>query len=161
MAASWQYYGVWVLGGCAVGVVALRACDPNRPARSVAAAVTPERSAEAAQPLWVPEAKPKTEPPSTAGEPTDRGCSLAIPGSDGEIIVFPTEQGLDEFAIAAASGDQQAKVVAARANGGFFAARGTRCLLLGGGFTAKHVRLLDGAREGAAGWVPTEWVSLR
>lgn len=91
-----------------------------------------------------------------AAKPEPR-CSLTIPSSKDTVWVFPTEEGLDEFTTAAVAGDEQAMVVARRANNGFIVETGTRCTWLDRGLMRTKVRVTEGPHEGKSGWVPTEW----
>ena len=118
---------------------------------------SPERRdaapANAPAPAKVDEAPPTPRPA--------RACILSIPGSSDTVIVFPTEEGFDEFGKAAASGDNEAMQVARRANRGFFVESRTKCTWLDVGLAQTKVRVLEGPHEGKAGYVPTEWASGR
>jgi hypothetical protein len=107
-------------------------------------------------------ATPAAEPQAAAVvDRPQRTCVLSIPGSTGGVLLFPTEEGIDEFGKAAASGDEEAMAVTRRANGGFFVESGTKCTWVDVGFTQTKVRVLAGAHTGRAGYVPTEWTRGR
>lgn len=99
--------------------------------------------------------------PQERGARTGQKCVLSIPGSRDRVLLFPTEDGIDEFGKAAASGDEQAMQVAMRSNGGVFVDSGTKCTWLEVGFARTKVRVVEGSRTGLAGYVPTEWASGR
>lgn len=139
---AWVAVVVLVLSCCVLFAI----CSPSKPAPTV------RKGAPAS---IVPGSKPATS------EHVERKCVLSIPGSSDGVLVFPTEDGLDEFGKAAASGDEQAMQVARRANGGFFVEARTKCTWLDVGFARTKVRVTEGDRAGAAGFVPTEWASGR
>jgi hypothetical protein len=112
--------------------------------------------------LWrapMPQESPKPAAPaaSAAAPRPDPVCALSVPKSPDAVQLFPTEEGLDEFTKAAVSGDEQAMVATRRANGGFLAAKGTKCLWLDRGLMQTKVRVTSGPHEGKVGWAATEW----
>lgn len=108
----------------------------------------PAVQAEAA-PKAVVKPEPKREPAR---------CVLGIAGMPAqEVLLFPTEEGLDEFSKAAASGDERAQTIAMSANAGFMVEPGTDCAWLDVGLAQTKVRVLAGKHAGKAGWAPTEW----
>jgi hypothetical protein len=94
-------------------------------------------------------------------ERVQRTCILSIPGDRDSVLLFPTEEGFDEFGKAAASGDDEAMEVTRRANAGFFVDSGTKCTWLNRGLLQTKVRVVAGPHAGKAGYVPTEWASGR
>lgn len=122
-------------------------CSPSKP------------SAPSSAPATTNEAKQHVSPAEPA--PAERTCVLSIPGDTNSVLVFPTEEGLDEFGKAAASGDAEAMNVSRRANGGFFVESGTKCTWLDLGLLQTKVRVLAGPHTGRAGYVPTEWARSR
>lgn len=96
---------------------------------------------------------------ATADPPKPHECRISIPGQEIAVGVFPTEDGLDEYVRAAAQGDSKAAGVAIRANRAFFVQRNTRCSYLDPGIATSKVRILEGAHEGRAGWLVTEWTT--
>lgn len=108
-------------------------------------------------PMPKQETKPEAPVASVAPPRPDPACVLSVPQSTGPVLLFPTEEGLDEFTSAAVRGDEDAMAVTRRANGGFFAERGTKCLWLDVGLAQTKVRVTVGPHAGKVGWVPTEW----
>lgn len=135
------WIAVLIAVGSCVGLFLI--CSPEkRPAAPVGALTT---------------VQPRTAVP----ERVERKCVLSMPGSTDSVLLFPTEEGLDEFGKAAASEDNEAVDVARRTNGGFFVDSGTKCTWLDVGFAQTKVRVVEGAHTGRAGYVPTEWASGR
>ena len=95
---------------------------------------------------------------SASPPPVERRCVIHIPGSPNlSVPAFPTEDGLAEFVKASVSGDEQAMQVALRANAGVLVESGSKCLWLDRGLMRTKARILAGAHEGKAVWVPTEF----
>lgn len=111
--------------------------------------------------LWqapMPKEAPKVATPVSDAPPApDPVCILSVSKSDDPVLLFPTEEGMEEFGNAVARGDEDAMLVARRANAGFFAAKGTKCLWLDVGLTRTKVRVTVGPHAGKVGWVATEW----
>ncbi|HKY40704.1 MAG TPA: hypothetical protein VJN18_32440 [Polyangiaceae bacterium] len=84
-------------------------------------------------------------------------CSISIAGIAGPVLVFPTEEGYDEFGKASATKDKQTIDIAARSNGAYWVAKGTKCLWLDRGLLTSKVRVLEGPHAGKIGWMDREW----
>jgi hypothetical protein len=105
------------------------------------------------------QSSPEQQARTTPSEPVRaRECILRVPGRDGTVLVFPTEEGYDEFGTAAArsESDEVLKAISV-ANGGFMVDAGTRCSMVDAGLLSSRVRVVEGPSEGRSGWVPNEW----
>lgn len=127
-------------GGLAIVLAVVVFVTPRAPSAAAPATTT-------AKATHSPEVKPIAE----------LRCLLSIKGDSGAVPVFPTEEGMDEFASAAAQGDEKGLALALRANGGFMVESGTPCTWLDVGLIRTKVRVTDGPHAGRSGWVPSEW----
>lgn len=121
--------------------------------QSSAAKAANESVATPLQPSVIAE-QPKPTPSTTAE------CRIKMTGSSGDVPVFPTAAGLDEYVAAAAAGDNDATAMAFRANSGFLVPAATRCFRVDVGVVKSKVRILDGDHRGETGWLPTEFTML-
>lgn len=87
-------------------------------------------------------------------KPMDNSCVVSARG-DMAVLVFPTEAGLDAFAVAANRG--VAEEATARQHRAFEVAAGTSCERVDLGLTVTQILITAGPHEGRTGWVPTEW----
>jgi len=103
----------------------------------------------------------EAEPPTPRADSTPQPhCSLSIPGTKQRVPVFPTEDGMGEFAKAAATGDAPGMQAAIVGNHGYYVPSQTGCAWLHVGLLGStSIRITEGAHLGEAGWVPTEWAS--
>lgn len=107
---------------------------------------------------WEPYAKHDARERAIANRRNlETSCKLTIPGTNGAVPLFPTEDGLDEFAAASNRSDTRAQTVALRSRGAVIVPDGARCAYLDHGPARSNVRVLDGDRIGASGWTLTEW----
>jgi hypothetical protein len=116
-----------------------------------------DKSAPKAAPVAQAQVAPKTAAmPEPKRDPVR--CALKIAGMPAQqVLLFPTEEGLDEFSKAARSGDERAQTIAMSENAGFTVDPGTDCTWLDVGIAQTKVRVLAGKHAGKAGWAPTEW----
>jgi hypothetical protein len=83
-----------------------------------------------------------------------------MPGSQDDVLVFPTEEGMDEFTKAAATKDGPGMRTAIQANRGYLVTHQTSCTWLNVGLLGStRVRITEGLHAGKIGWIPTEWAS--
>ena len=88
----------------------------------------------------------------------DLSRCLLRAGDGGSVPVFPTEEGMSEFGVAAARGeDDQALAVILASNGGFLVESGTKCSYTDVGIIRSEIRVTEGPHTGRKGWVPAEW----
>lgn len=111
--------------------------EANRQARD--SADERERADKAAEP------KPASVP---------KRCAISMPGSSKPILLFPTQEGLDEWM---GAGSDKGMLAAAIAGKAFAVAKGTECNWIDRGIMRSEVRVLDGSHAGQTGWVPAEW----
>lgn len=78
--------------------------------------------------------------------------------SGGAIPVAVDEGSLSEATSAAVAGDQVAWTELISSHRIFLVTQGTRVLVIDRGFGTRRVRILDGPRQGMAGWVPADLV---
>lgn len=156
-----------IVGALFVGCSAVMSLVGKKPGESSMPAEQPPVAEPAPAPS-PPATAATPEGPRYASKPTGIGsdvdkprrveCKLTIPGSTGGVPLFPTEDGFSEWALASARGDTEAAGVAAVANGAVLVARGSRCSMLDVGILGpSKVRVVSGAHQGLAGYVPTEW----
>jgi hypothetical protein len=95
-----------------------------------------------------------------ARDATKSSCVLTVPRTKLDPYVFPSLEGAKEFDNAVVAQDSLAVSAAIRARGGYAVPRLTRCGLVedvggGLGLAYSQVRILEGARAGSVGWLPT------
>jgi hypothetical protein len=121
-----------------------------------AAKAEKERAEAAAQPTAAVSVRAEQPAPKIVGQ------ELRIKQAPNDrLICFPTEEGLDEFGKAAATGDERAQQLALTSNGGYWVDAGTDVTLLDLGIAQSKTRVLEGPHAGKVCWVVSEWVANR
>lgn len=116
-----------------------------------------KRSEATTAPAPTPTPTPREEATSAAEIAPSRQCLLST-GDNGMVPVFPTEEGMSEFGMAAARQEgEQALAVILVSNNGFMVAAGTACSYIDPGIIKSQVRVIEGPHVGRSGWVPAEW----
>lgn len=87
-----------------------------------------------------------------------RPCVLQVPLARGEVTIFPTGTGLDEWRRARTEvhGTRELEAVKV-AVGSFTVTEGTRCYEIEDNGDVAHVMILEGRHGGTDGWVLTGW----
>lgn len=122
-----------------------------------------QRTPELQEPERVRDSQPPTAamtaPPAPLAPPTDHGpCAIKIPQDDGEVPVFPTEQGLRAFSEASAgAGDEPKMAAAMQEHQAFFVSARTPCVRLGVSNDGTKVRISDGPQSNQEGWIASDW----
>lgn len=152
-----------------VKVTATANATPSTPKPATTASTSPKPATTASKaPAAKPAAPVAKQPVARKVEPvaTTKPAAIAGVGSDvllnagdklKDLFLGRTKDDFDRLLDAVNANDDYGKAELLLAGRVFMVPRGTRARIIGVSWTMRQVRILEGERIGAAGWVPLEW----
>lgn len=139
-----------------VAVLAFRsACSSDKPAS--ADQPTPEKVAEDERKADEASIEARMASQRASAPEPAKTCSISIANYPGKVLVFPTEDGYEEFGKASATKDRQTIDLASISNGAYWVDKGTKCLWRDRGLLTSKVRVVEGPHAGKIAWLDREW----